>query len=74
MESYHLVHKNDKWLLKKAKSKQLIKSFNTKDRAMEYSTKYMRRNHGSLKVHKLDGKIQEERTYPRSKDPRKSKG
>ena len=28
----------------------------------------------SVRIHKLDGKIQEERTYPRSADPRKSKG
>lgn len=28
----------------------------------------------SLRIHKQDGKLQEERTYPRSADPRKSKG
>jgi hypothetical protein len=28
----------------------------------------------SVRIHKTDGKIQEERTYPRSADPRKSKG
>lgn len=28
----------------------------------------------SVKIHKLDGKIQEERTYPRKADPRGSKG
>ncbi|MCW2672294.1 MAG: hypothetical protein JWP14_883 [Frankiales bacterium] len=28
----------------------------------------------SVRIHKLDGKIQEERTYPRSADPRGSKG
>lgn len=29
---------------------------------------------GSVVIHKKDGKIQEERTYPRKRDPRKSKG
>ncbi|MCC9043304.1 DUF2188 domain-containing protein [Myroides sp. M-43] len=29
---------------------------------------------GSLKIKKLDGKFQEERTYPKSIDPIKSKG
>jgi hypothetical protein len=29
---------------------------------------------GSVKIQKMDGKYQEERTYPRSKDPTKSKG
>lgn len=28
----------------------------------------------SVRIHKQDGKIQEERTYPRSADPRRSKG
>jgi hypothetical protein len=28
----------------------------------------------SVKIHKTNGQIQEERTYPRSADPRKSKG
>ncbi len=28
----------------------------------------------SVRIHKADGKIQQERTYPRSADPRRSKG
>ena len=28
----------------------------------------------SLKIHKTDGRIQEERTYPRSTDPGRSRG
>jgi hypothetical protein len=28
----------------------------------------------TLKIHKENGRFQEERTYPRSADPRKSKG
>jgi Uncharacterized protein conserved in bacteria (DUF2188) len=28
----------------------------------------------SVRIHKTDGKIQEERTYPRSADPRRTKG
>ena len=28
----------------------------------------------TVKIHKMDGKIQEERTYPKSADPDKSKG
>jgi hypothetical protein len=28
----------------------------------------------SVRIHKTDGKIQEERTYPRAADPRSSKG
>ena len=28
----------------------------------------------SVRIHKADGRLQEERTYPRSADPRRSKG
>jgi len=28
----------------------------------------------SVKIHKADGTIEEERTYPRSADPRRTKG
>jgi hypothetical protein len=28
----------------------------------------------SVRIHNMDGKIQEERTYPRAADPRRSKG
>jgi hypothetical protein len=28
----------------------------------------------SVRIHNVDGKLQEERTYPRSADPRRSKG
>jgi Uncharacterized protein conserved in bacteria (DUF2188) len=28
----------------------------------------------SVRIHNMDGRFQEERTYPRSADPRKSKG
>ena len=29
---------------------------------------------GSVKIQKVDGQLQEERTYPRSADPKKSSG
>ena len=41
---------------------------------MEFAKEYMNNHGGSLKIHKTDGKFQEERTYPRKKDPKKSKG
>jgi hypothetical protein len=35
---------------------------------------YMSNKIGSVKIHKEDGKFQEERTYQRKNDPKKSKG
>jgi hypothetical protein len=34
----------------------------------------MKTREGSLRIHEVNGKIQEERTYPRGKDLRSSKG
>lgn len=74
MDNYHLTHKDGKWNLKKEGSDRAIKTFKVKQEAVDYSTEYMREHQGSLKIHKEDGKIQEERTYPRSADPKQSKG
>lgn len=74
MNNYHLTHQGGEWKLKKEGSDRAIKMFATKLEAMDYSTEYMREHEGSLKIHKEDGKIQEERTYPRSADPNQTKG
>lgn len=52
------------WRLTNDKSDQVIKRFDTKADAAK----------GGVKIKKLDGRIQEERTYPGSKDPPESKG
>lgn len=74
MDNYHLVHHDDRWKLEKQGSERAIKNFKTKREAMYFSVAYMKNLGGSLKIHTKDGQFQEERTYPRSADPRKSKG
>ena len=74
MENYHLVHKDDQWKLEKQGADRSIRNFETKEQAMEFGVEYMKDHGGSLKIHTQDGRFQEERTYPRSADPRKSKG
>jgi Uncharacterized protein conserved in bacteria (DUF2188) len=70
---YSLTHndKNKKWELKREGSGEVIKRFKTKAAAtkggvLERAVNKM----GSVRIRKRDGKIQEERTYPRSMDPR----
>ena len=63
--------KNKKWELKREGSGEVIKRFKTKAAAtkggvLERAVKKM----GSVRIRKRDGRIQEERTYPRSMDPR----
>ena len=74
MDNYHLTKKGDHWLLKKAGAERASKTFDDKATAVRESAAFMRQRGGSLKVHKADGTIQEERTYPRSADPTKSRG
>ena len=70
---FSLTHndKSKKWDLKKEGSGDVVKSFATKAAAtkggvLEKAVSGM----GSVRIRKRDGRIQEERTYPRSMDPR----
>lgn len=47
---------------------------NKKDAIKIAKNDIINKGDGSLKIKKLDGKFQEERTYPKSIDPIKSKG
>lgn len=74
MENWHLSKKGDKWVA--AKGAQVKASAPDKETAIRRTAKAAtsERRPVSVKIHKLDGKFQEERTYPRSADPRGSKG
>ena len=70
---YSLAHddKKKKWMLKHEGSGQVVKTFATKRQAttggvLERAVGAM----GSVRIRKRDGKIQEERTYPRTADSR----
>lgn len=68
--------KREKWELKEDKASQVFKSFKTKENATKGGVlkKILGPEGGSVKIKKLNERFQEERTYPKSKDPRKSKG
>jgi hypothetical protein len=67
--------KTKRWVLTNDSTGQKVKSFASKagatkggvlERAVGKS--------GSVKIKKRNGRVQEERTYPRRRDPRRSKG
>jgi|TARA_B110000211_G_scaffold213065_1_gene253213 hypothetical protein len=72
--TYDRIKKN--WVLIKQGSKKPILSSRLKADARSKSVKLSRESKGavSLKIHKKNGRFQEERTFPRSKDPSKTKG
>jgi hypothetical protein len=68
--------RKDRWDLRNDKTDQLVKSFGTKEAATKGGAleKAVGGSGGSVKIQKENGRFQEERTYPGSKDPRSSKG
>lgn len=74
MENYHITKNGEKWTLKKEGNQKASKTADTKQEIIKEMQKFMDDKTGSVKIHKTDGKIQEERTYQRKDDPRKSKG
>jgi hypothetical protein len=68
--------KKDQWDLKNDATNRVLKSFGTKGDATAGGAlkQVLGSEGGSVKIQKENGRIQEERTYPRSKDPRSSKG
>lgn len=76
LDKYDLSKKDGSWTLKKQGSERASKVFGrNKQLAVSESAKMLKNSDGaSLRIHNLDGTIQEERTYPRAADPVRSKG
>jgi hypothetical protein len=68
--------KKETWDLRQDKTRKLVESFDTKAEATAGGVlqNALRPKGGSVKIERQSGGFQEERTYPRSADPRSSKG
>lgn len=68
--------RKDSWDLRNDKTDKLVKSFDTKGDATKGGAleRAVGSGGGSVKIQKENGRFQEERTYPGSKDPKKSPG
>ncbi len=71
----HNENRNN-WRLENDKTDKIIKTFDTKAEALKGGVlkEILGKEGGSVKIQKENGKFQEERTYPKSEDPIKSKG
>ncbi|MEN9923992.1 MAG: hypothetical protein RL268_118 [Pseudomonadota bacterium] len=76
LPKYHLVAKDEKWRLEPEGGGRAKRVFDTKaDATARGALKdALGTAGGSVRIHKTDGKIQEERTFPRGRDPKGSKG
>ena len=70
------IRPNDKggWSFIKTGGERATRTFEKKTEAVKFAAEFGKTHDFSLRIKGEDGKIQEERTYPRSKDPKKSKG
>ncbi|QXI20125.1 DUF2188 domain-containing protein [Pseudomonas iranensis] len=74
MDNYHIKKAEDLWELIKEGAQRASKTASTKAEITEIASEFLQGKKASLKIHKEDGTIQEERTFPRSADPRQTKG
>ncbi len=78
LPKYTLKHnkKTEEWDLVQDKTKKLVETFETKQEATKGGVlkKSIGGEGGSVKIKKEDGKFQEERTFPKNKDPKSSEG
>lgn len=78
LPKFHLVKdtKQNNWKLEPEGGGRARARFETKGEATAGGTLSgaLGKAGGSVRIHKTDGTIQEERTFPRSRDPKDSKG
>lgn len=73
----YTLHKDagtEKWRLEKEGSDRAKRVFDTKADALTNLRDAVGSGGGSVRIRKADNTIQEERTYPRAKDPKKTPG
>lgn len=70
----HKDRESEKWRLEKEGSDRAKRVFDTKAEALKDLKSAVGNGGGSVRIRKTDNSIQEERTYPRSKDPKNSPG
>ena len=74
MDNYHVTKEGDLWKLTKEGNQRHSKAAETKKEILKITSEFMSNKTGSVKIHKENGQIQEERTYPKKADPKKTKG
>ncbi|EIK93326.1 hypothetical protein PMM47T1_27444 [Pseudomonas sp. M47T1] len=74
MDNYHITKTEKGWVLTKQGAARASKTASTKAEITSLASEFLEGKTASLKIHKEDGTIQEERTYPRAADPTKTKG
>lgn len=74
-KNYHVAKTNNGWQGKLEKGQRASVVGNTKSEVVQKTIEIAKnQSMASVKIHKMNGRIQEERTYPRKSDPYPPKG
>lgn len=74
-KTYHVTKTKDGWQGKLEKGQKASTTGSTKAEVMKKTIELAKKQgNSSVRIHKADGKIQEERTYPKGSDPYPPKG
>ncbi|HXE30317.1 MAG TPA: DUF2188 domain-containing protein [Terriglobales bacterium] len=74
MKSYHITKRGNQWALTAAGGQRATLKADTKADLIQQTRQFADGKSISVKIHKADGTVQEERSYPRADDPRSSPG
>jgi len=79
LTTYHIVYKELKWHLEKENAGKSTRVFNSQEEAVKFAIPWLRNsatiaNPNQLYIHSKSGKLRTETYYPKSADPRNSKG
>lgn len=76
LDKYSLYkdQQTEKWRLEREGSDRAKAIFDTKEAALKGLREALGPSGGSVRIRKVDNSIQEERTYPRQADPKRSPG
>lgn len=75
LKVFHLLYEDYKWCVKLQGKRKPIYEHDQRQPVYQYAVSVAKAEQpSSLRIHGKDGRIRDERTYPRSADPKKSKG
>ncbi len=76
LKQVDIVKRGNRWVGERKGKKRVYVTASTKDVAVRRAAAKAKRDPRSvsIRIHGRDGRIQEERTYPRADDPSSSKG
>ena len=70
-KNIHVLYRDEKWISKEENSKDFLKTFDTKENAIEYSRKKAKENKVELIIHNINNKISNKDSFGNDSYPPK---